>query len=284
MLRIFLFILTNLLVVATVTTILALLGIGRHQGAANLESLAIFCLVWGMTGSVISLLLSKVMAKWTMGIKIIDRSSPHYGWVASMVEQLSQKAGIPTPEIGIYESPEVNAFATGPSKRHALVAFSTGLLSTMSKNEVEGVAGHELAHIKNGDMVTLTLLQGVMNAFVMFFARIIAFAVSQNVKEESRYMVQWVITIVAEIALGLLGMMVVCAFSRWREFRADRGGAEYAGKSDMIAALQRLARNHEMYDNQPGLAAFKISGPRSHLFSTHPPLEVRIKALMDTKL
>jgi heat shock protein HtpX len=285
MLRIALFLLTNLLVVATVTTILSLLGVGRYPGAGNLEGLAIFCFVWGMTGSIISLLLSKVMAKWTMGVKTIDRSSPHYGWVAAMVEQLSQKAGLPvTPEVGIYESPEVNAFATGPSKRRALVAFSTGLLSSMSKNEVEGVAAHELAHVKNGDMVTLTLLQGVMNAFVMFFARIIAFAVSQNVKEESRHMVQWVVTMVGEIVLGLLGMMVVCAFSRWREFRADRGGAEYAGKSDMIAALQRLARNHEIYDDQPALAAFKISGARSHLFSTHPPLEARIKALMEAKM
>ena len=282
MLRITLFILTNLLVVATVSIILSLLGIGHYQGGGNIGTLAVFCLVWGMTGSIISLLLSKVMAKWTMGIKVIDRTTPQLGWVVTMCEQLSQKAGLPvTPEIGIYESPEVNAFATGPTKRRALVAFSTGLLSSMTKDEIEGVAAHELAHIKNGDMVTLTLLQGVMNAFVMFFARIIAFALSQNVKEESRATVQFLVTIVGEIVLGLLGMLVVRWFSRWREFRADRGGAQYAGKADMIAALERLKRNHEMYDNQPSLATFKISGGASHLFSTHPPLDARIKALRE---
>ena len=284
MLRITLFILTNLLVVATVTIILSLLGIGRYQGGGNIESLAIFCLVWGMTGSIISLLLSKVMAKWTMGITIIDRSTPQFGWVATMVEQLSQKAGLPTPEIGIYDSPEVNAFATGPSKRHALVAFSTGLLSSMTKNEIEGVAAHELAHIKNGDMVTLTLLQGVMNAFVMFFARIVAFALSQNVKEESRATVQFLVTIVAELVLGILGMLVVRWFSRFREYRADLGGARYAGKNDMIAALERLSRNTQMYDKEESIAAFKISGGASHLFSTHPPLELRIKALREANL
>jgi heat shock protein HtpX len=286
MIRIGLFLITNILVVITVSVILSLLGIGRYTGPGmGLQSLAIFCLVWGMTGSIISLLLSRIMAKWSMGVQVIDRSSPHYGWVVSMVEQLSQKAGLPvTPEVGIYESPEVNAFATGPSQRRALVAFSTGLLSAMAKNEIEGVAAHEIAHIKNGDMVTMTLLQGVMNAFVMFFARIIAFAIAQNVKEESRYMVQFAVTFIAEMVLGLLGFLVVCAFSRWREFRADRGGAQYAGKHDMIAALQRLARNHEMYDQAPSLAAFKISGPRSHLFSTHPPLEVRIKALQQAQV
>ncbi len=287
MTRIVLFLLTNILVVATISIVLSLLGVSRYTTGTGLDyqTLAIFCLVWGMTGSIVSLLLSKVMAKWSMGIQVVDRSSPQFSWLVTMVEQLSNKAGLPkVPEIGVYDSPEVNAFATGPSQRHALVAFSSGLLQAMSRNEVEGVAAHELAHIKNGDMVTMTLLQGVMNAFVMFFARIVAFAVSQGTREENRYMVRSLVTFVAEIVLGLAGMMVVCAFSRWREFRADRGGAQYAGKNDMIAALQRLAANREMYDTQPGLAAFKISGPRSTWFSTHPPLEVRIKALREASI
>lgn len=199
----------------------------------------------------------------------------------NMVDQLARTAGLPrTPEIGIYNSPEVNAFATGPSQRSALVAFSTGLLNSMSRNEIEGVAGHELAHIRNGDMVTMTLLQGVMNAFVMFFARVVAWVVAQNVRQEDRYMVEFLIVTVLQMVLGILGMLVVCAFSRWREFRADKGGAQYAGRQDMIAALQRLAANHRMYDSQPALAALKISGGRSSWFSTHPPLEERIKALM----
>jgi heat shock protein HtpX len=197
-----------------------------------------------------------------------------------MVEQLARKAGLPVmPQVGIYESPEVNAFATGPSKRRSLVAFSTGLLNSMSKNEIEGVAAHEIAHIANGDMVTMTLLQGVVNAFVMFFARIIAWGISQNVREENRYMTQYMVTFLLEMALGLLGMIVVCSFSRYREFRADRGGAQYAGKQDMIAALQRLASNTRRYDEAPAMAAFKISGGVGQLFSTHPPLEKRIAAL-----
>jgi heat shock protein HtpX len=280
--RIALFILTNILVVLTISILLNLLGVRPYLNAngIDIQQLAVFCLVWGMTGSLISLALSRMMAKWTMGVKVIPRTSSEYAWVVMMVEQLARKAGLSVmPEVGIYNSPEVNAFATGPSKRRSLVAFSTGLLNSMSKNEIEGVAAHEIAHITNGDMVTMTLLQGIVNAFVMFFARIIAWGISQNVREENRYMTQYMVTFLLEMVLGLLGMIVVCGFSRYREFRADLGGAQYAGKNDMIAALQRLASNTRRYDEAPAMAAFKISGGVGQLFSTHPPLEKRIAAL-----
>jgi heat shock protein HtpX len=282
--RIVLFILTNILVVMTISLLLNLLGVRPYMTANGIDmgQLAIFCLVWGMGGSLISLAMSRMSAKWMMSVKVIPRTSSEYAWVVLMVEQLAQKAGLPKmPEVGIYESPEVNAFATGPSKRRSLVAFSTGLLSSMNKNEIEGVAAHEIAHIANGDMVTMTLLQGVVNAFVMFFARIIGYVVSQNVREENRHTVQMLVTFVLDMALGILGMIVVCAFSRHREFRADRGGAQYAGKQDMIGALQRLASNTRRYDEQPALAALKISGGVGKLFATHPPLEERIAALQN---
>lgn len=285
--RIVLFLVTNILVVLTISILLNLLGVRPYLNAngIDMEQLAIFCLVWGMTGSLISLAISRVMAKWTMGVQVVPRTSSEYAWVVMMVEQLARKAGLPAmPEVGIYDSPEVNAFATGPSKRRSLVAFSTGLLNSMNKNEIEGVAAHEIAHIANGDMVTMTLLQGIVNAFVMFFARIIAWGISQNVREENRYMTQYMVTFLLEMVLGLLGMLVVCAFSRHREFRADRGGAQYAGKNDMIAALQRLASNTRRYDEAPALAAFKISGGVGQLFSTHPPLEKRIAALQSTTM
>lgn len=280
--RVLLFIATNILVVLTISILIQILGIGRYLTASGIDygNLAAFCLVWGMAGSLISLAISRVSAKMMMNIKVIDRSSPDAAWLVLMVEDLARKAGLPvTPEVGIYESPEVNAFATGPSKRRALVAFSTGLIRGMNKNEVEGVAGHEIAHIANGDMVTMTLLQGVINAFVMFFARIIAWAIAQNSREENRHAIQYPVTFLFEMVLGILGMLVVAAFSRHREFRADRGGARYAGKQDMIAALERLSMNQRRYDAQPALAAFKISGGPGALFATHPPLEKRIEAL-----
>lgn len=285
--RIFLFILTNILVVLTISLLLNLLGVRPYMTANGIDmgQLAIFCLVWGMTGSLISLAISRMMAKWTMGVKVVPRTSSEYAQLVMMVEQLARKAGLSTmPEVGIYESPEVNAFATGPSRNRSLVAFSTGLLQSMNQNEIEGVAAHEIAHIANGDMVTMTLLQGVVNAFVMFFARIIAWGISQNVREENRYMTQFMVTFLLEMVLGVLGMIVVCSFSRYREFRADRGGAQYAGKQDMIAALQRLANNTRKYDEAPAMAAFKISGGVGQLFSTHPPLEKRIAALQSAAI
>lgn len=282
--RIILFVLTNFLVFMTISIVLTLLGVGPYMSAQGISygDLMAFCLVWGMGGSLFSLAISRMSAKWMMGIQTVTKTSPDGAWLVVMVEQLSQKAGLPvTPEVGIYESPEVNAFATGPTKRRALVAFSTGLLRTMNKNEIEGVAAHEIAHVANGDMVTMTLLQGVINAFVMFFARVIGWAVAQNTREENRHSVQMMITFALDLLLGILGTLVVCWFSRQREFRADKGGARYAGKQDMIAALERLAGNTRVYDQQPSLAAFKISSSSSflHLFSTHPPLEQRIETL-----
>lgn len=215
------------------------------------------------------------------GMQIVTKSNLEVSWLVSMVEQLARKAGLSvTPEVGIYDSMEVNAFATGPSRNRALVAFSTGLLNRMNRNEIEGVAAHEIAHIANGDMVTMTLLQGVINAFVMFFSRIIAFALSQNSRDEDgRSANPYFLTMLLEMLFGVLGMIVIAAFSRHREFRADYGGARFAGKQDMIAALQRLRQTYEMIEPQPALAAFKISGGVGALFASHPPLEKRIAAL-----
>lgn len=296
--RIFLFALTNILVMATVSIVLNLLGVGRYIGAdggLDLGSLAVFCLIWGMVGSFISLGLSRIMAKWMMGVQVIDPSThnPELRDLVSTVHRLAEQAGIPKPEVGVYQAAEVNAFATGPTKSRSLVAVSTGLLNSMSRDERNGVLGHEIAHIANGDMVTLTLVQGVINAFVMFFARVIAWGVSQALRgdreERANPMVQMVVTIVCEIALSILGSMVVAAFSRYREYRADAGGARLAGKQSMIAALQRLnslsGREPEEPEHPQGdkaLAAFKINGRKGkffELFSTHPPLSERIARL-----
>jgi len=280
--RILLFVVTNILVILTISILLQVLGIGRYMTAQGIDytQLAAFCLIWGMVGSLISLSISRISAKMMTGMQLIDRSHPEVAWLYTMVEDLCRKAGLTkTPEVGIYQSPEVNAFATGPSKRRSLVAFSTGLLNTMNRNEVEGVAAHEIAHIANGDMVTMTLLQGVINAFVMFFARVISWAIAQNSRDENRQASSYMVTFLLEMVLGVLGMMVVAAFSRYREFRADLGGARYAGKHDMIAALERLAGHTKVYDKQAALAAFKISGGPGAWFSTHPPLEKRIEAL-----
>jgi heat shock protein HtpX len=238
------------------------------------------CLIYGFFGSITSLLLSRISAKWMMGIELVNRDARELAWVYSMVEDLARKAGLPrTPEVGIYHSQEVNAFATGPSRRRSLVAFSTGLLNTMNRNEVEGVAAHEIAHIANGDMVTMTLIQGVINAFTLFFSQIIAWAITQNMREENRRMWQFFIRMALQQVFLFLGMIVVNAFSRHREFRADHGGARYAGKNDMIAALTKLASNVNRLEKEQSLAAFKISGGMASLFSTHPPLEKRIEAL-----
>ncbi len=288
--RIFLFILTNFLVMMTISIVLAVTGVGRWMTAQGIDygQLAVFCLMYGMAGSLFSLAISRMVAKWTMGVQVVDKNNPETAWVVLMVEQLARKAGLTVmPEVGVYDSPEVNAFATGPSRNRSLVAFSSGLLRSMNRNEVEGVAAHEIAHIANGDMVTMTLLQGVINAFVMFFARVIGWAVAQAVSrndersEGGSYGIQMLVTVVLDLLLGILGSMVVAWFSRYREFRADYGGAKYAGKNDMIAALERLASNTREYDKQPALAAFKISSGTSflNLFATHPPLEKRIEAL-----
>jgi heat shock protein HtpX len=286
--RIALFLITNVLVMLTISFLLQVLGLryGISQYGINYGQLMLFCLVWGMAGSFISLALSRVMAKQMMGVQVIDPNTrdPNERELLETVHTLARGAGLPAmPEVGYYDSPEVNAFATGPTKSRALVAVSSGLLQRMNRDEVEGVLGHEITHVANGDMVTMTLLQGVVNAFVLFFARVIAFAVSQGVREESRAMVNFAIIMVLQIVLSILGMIVVASFSRWREFRADRGGAQLAGTGKMVAALERLRRNSELVDTrQESLATLKINGAPSRfaaLFASHPPLEERINRL-----
>lgn len=285
--RILLFVLTNLAVMVTVSIVLSLLGIGGYRTAAGLDygALAVFCLVWGFAGAFISLLMSRWMAKRAMGVELVDGRTGHEeaDWLFRTVERLARQAQLPMPEVGIYTSPEVNAFATGPSKSKSLVAVSSGLLRGMRREEVEGVLAHEIAHIQNGDMVTMTLIQGVVNAFVLFASRVIANVVRNAVDERIAAMVGFIVTIVLDIALGILGAVVVAWFSRAREFRADAGAAALTGRGNMIAALRRLQTTHQLVDpSNQALATMKIAGGDKRwmmLFSTHPPLEARIAAL-----
>ena len=285
--RLLLFLLTNLAVVVVLSIILSLLGLGGYIGAdgqLQLVPLAIFCLVWGMGGALISLQISRWIAKRAMGIRLIDgrTGNADLDWLHATVANLTAQSNLPMPEVGIYESAEVNAFATGPSKKRSLVAVSTGLLRTMERREVEAVLGHEVGHIANGDMVTMVLLQGVINAFVLFFARIAAFAVRLAVHRRIAWVAGFATRIALEIVLGILGSLVTAWFSRQREFRADAAGAALAGRDSMIAALRRLATTKELIDtSKPALAALKISDKKSRFaaFSTHPPLEERIAAL-----
>jgi heat shock protein HtpX len=286
--RIMLFMLVNLLVILTISIVVSVLGVGQYMGpmGLNYSALFIFCLVWGMGGAFISLLISRFMAKMMLGVKTIDpgTTNPEERWLMDTVYRLARQAHLSKmPEVGWYDSEEVNAFATGPSRNRALVAVSSGLLRGMSREHVEGVLGHEITHVSNGDMVTMTLIQGVVNAVVMFMARVIAFFVSQSVRQESRAMVNFLVIIVLQIALSLLGMMVVAWFSRQREFRADAGGAVLAGRQKMIGALEALKRTTELVDTrQQSLATLKIAskpGGFFSLFATHPPLDVRIDTL-----
>lgn len=293
--RFFLFALTNILVLATISIVMNVLGLKPYMTAygINYESLMVFCALWGMGGAFISLLLSKKMAKWMMKVQIIDPQTrtPELRELVATVHRLAQAAQLPKmPEVGIYDSPEVNAFATGPSKSNSLVAVSSGLLNRMRKNEIEGVLGHEIAHIANGDMVTMTLIQGVVNAFVMFFARVVAYAVSSAMRSDNdrgpSYGIQMILTIVFDILFGILGSMVVAYFSRWREFRADRGSADLGGRDKMIAALEALNGTSQIVDPESSKAAFaslKISSgsPKGlmAMLMTHPPLTKRIERL-----
>jgi heat shock protein HtpX len=232
----------------------------------------------------ISLLMSRWMAKTAMGVQLVDGRTGHadLDWLYQTVEHLARKASLPMPEVGIYESAEVNAFATGPSRRSSLVAVSSGLMRSMRREEVEGVLAHEVSHIQNGDMVTMTLIQGVVNAFSIFFSRVIANIIRQLVDERISHLVFFVATIVFDIVFSILGMFVVAWFSRAREFRADAGAAVLSSRSNMIAALQRLMQHKGLVDDsQPQLATMKINGGKGFmsLISTHPPLEDRIAAL-----
>jgi len=289
--RILLFVLTNLAIVITLSIVLSLLGVGRGigpDGRIDITGLAIFSLAWGMIGSFISLQMSRFIAKRAMGVQVVDGRTGREDadWLYRTVERLTRQAQLPMPEVGLYDSPEVNAFATGPSKRRSLVAVSTGLLGAMRRDEVEGVLAHEVAHIQNGDMVTMTLIQGVVNAFVIFLSRLVAGIVRQTSDSRNAYMLSFVVMIVMQIGLGIIGMMIVAWFSRAREFRADAGGAALAGRGNMIAALQRLKVNHELVDTrQASLATLKINGAKSWmmLVSTHPPLDDRIAALQQLR-
>lgn len=293
--RIFLFLMVNLLVVATIGIVVALVFRGHIPHGYN--ALIGLCLIWGMGGAFISLAISRWMAKMMMGVKVIDPQAAvgEEALLLRTVEKLSRAANIPMPEVGIYNSPEINAFATGPSKSRSLVAVSSGLLQNMRQPEVEGVLGHEITHISNGDMVTMTLIQGVINAFVMFLSYILAFAVMQALSRNSdddddrggfgNFLLQSFLVNIFQVVFSILGFIVVCWFSRWREFRADAGGAHLAGREKMIAALKALKSIHEQGADQagkpqPAFQALKISGGNMlALFSTHPPLEKRIARL-----
>lgn len=297
--RIFLFGLVNILVMTTVTLVLDLLGVPRYFPNGGLGGLAIFCFVWGMAGAFISLALSRVMAKWRAGVQVIPEGTndPQLRELVKTVHELARRAGLSTmPEVGIYNAPEVNAFATGPSRSRALVAVSSGLLEAMPSREITGVLGHEITHVVNGDMVTMTLIQGVINAFVFFLAEVLAIMISQAMRSrddrDSGWM-QFLLVQVLQIPLSLLGLLVVCWFSRQREFRADAGGARLAGRDTMISALETLERLED-----PRLAAasaqggqafqcLKISDVRTGLaalMATHPPMEERIAHLKQMRI
>jgi heat shock protein HtpX len=286
--RIVLFLAVNLLILLTLSFTLNLFGVGAYFSARgiNYQALMLFCLVWGMGGAFISLGLSRIMAKWMMGVQVIDPDTrdPAMAGLVAMVHGLAHAANLPKmPEVGYYDSPEINAFATGPTKSRALVAVSAGLLERMDRDQLEGVLAHEISHVANGDMVTMTLVQGVINAFVMFLARVIAFFIANRGRDEdSSVSPNYLVVFLLEMALSFLGMIAVAAFSRWREYRADAGSARLAGRDKMVSALEELRRCTEYADltGKASMAAFKISGrPRFSLFATHPPLEARIERL-----
>jgi len=285
--RIFLFLATNfaiMLVLGTVASIaMPLLGIDGQ----GLGGMLVICAIFGMGGSFISLAMSKWIAKRSVGAQVIEQpSNPTERWLVETVQRQAQQAGIGMPDVAIYESPDINAFATGMNKNNALVAVSTGLLNSMSKDEAEAVLGHEVSHVANGDMVTLTLIQGVVNTFVMFFARIAASVVSSALSRGNdglKHVIYFAATMIFQIVFGILASVIVMWFSRQREYRADAGGASLAGRQKMIAALQRLQNAHEESRLDGQLTAFGINGnTKSELFMSHPPLEKRIEALRNS--
>ncbi|MMZ57564.1 Protease HtpX [compost metagenome] len=291
--RIGLFLLVNMLVIVTIGIVTSLLGVRGYITAKGIDfgALLIFSAVVGFSGALISLGLSRIMAKWAMGVRVIDPNGPMHPVEKALLDEvysLSRKAGLKVmPEVGIYDSPEVNAFATGPSKNRSLVAVSSGLLDQMDNDAVSGVLAHEVAHIANGDMVTMTLLQGVINTFVVFLSRICAYIASRFVREDIAPVVHFIAVIVFDILFSILGSMVAMAFSRYREYRADAGGAQLAGKEKMIHALQSLKHTVQLVDTeQKSVAAFKISGKKGGflgLFSSHPDLDDRIVRLQSGK-
>jgi heat shock protein HtpX len=285
--RVMLFLATNFAVVIVLMVITSLLGVNRwftEQGL-NYEALLVFAAVFGMGGAFISLLISKPMAKWSMRVQLIDQPrSADESWLLATVQRQAQMAGIGMPEVGVFDAPEPNAFATGANRNKALVAVSTGLLRTMNREEVEAVLGHEVSHVANGDMITLTLIQGVVNTFVIFAARVIGYFIDQVVfKNERGVGIGYYMTVlVLDILFGILAMMIVAWFSRQREFRADAGGAHLAGRGKMVGALQRLAGAYGQTTLPKQVAAFGINGGIKSLFATHPPIEQRIARLQQS--
>jgi heat shock protein HtpX len=294
--RVFLYLATNIAILLVLSVTLRLLGVERilnEQGTGlDFQSLLVFAAVIGFGGSFISLLISKWMAKRATGAHVIEvPSTQTERWLVDTVQRQAQRAGIGMPEVAIYDAPEINAFATGWNKDSALVAVSTGLLNNMSADEAEAVLGHEVSHVANGDMVTLALIQGVVNTFVVFLSRVIGHIVDRVVfkVERGHGPAFWITAIVAELVLGILASMIVMWFSRRREFRADHGGATLAGRNKMIAALHRLRLNYGQPPQLPDqVKAFGISGITGaglkRLFMSHPPLEERIAALEATPL
>jgi len=289
--RIMLFLATNVAIMIVISIVFSVFGIGSTLQAngvdLNLNALLVLSAVIGMTGSVISLAMSKWSAKKAMNVHVIENpQNQTEQWLVSLVAKQAKEAGIGMPEVGIFQTPEPNAFATGMSRNNALVAVSTGLLQAMSADEVEAVVGHEISHVANGDMITMALMQGVVNTFVYFFASIIGHFVDRVIlKNENGHGMGYYITqMIAQVALSFLASMLVMWFSRYREFHADAGGARLAGNEKMIGALRALQRAHSPEDLPGQLAAFGINGGGvQKLFMSHPPLEERIAALQNQK-
>ena len=287
--RILLFVATNLGVVLLLGIVARLLGVDRflYQSGLNLPSLLVFAAIFGMGGSLISLLMSKWIAKSSVGAQVIEQPRTQAErWLVETVQRQARAAGIGMPEVALYDSPEPNAFATGANRNAALVAVSSGLLEQMSADEVEAVLGHEVSHVANGDMVTLSLIQGVLNTFVIVLSRVVGYLVDQFLSRgENRGpgIGYWITSMILEIVFGLLASLIVMWFSRYREFHADAGGARLAGRGKMIAALERLRQLHEPSQLPSQMAAFGINGGLGDglrkLLMTHPPLEERIAAL-----
>jgi len=287
--RIFLFVLTNLAVVFVINITLRLLGVDRilnQSGGINFNALLVISLVIGFSGSIISLLMSKWSAKQMVGAQVIENPiDPTERWLVDTVRRQAGAAGIGMPEVAVYNAPDVNAFATGWNRNDALVAVSTGLLHNMDKGEIEAVLGHEISHVANGDMVTLALIQGVVNSFVVFFSKLFGILVDRvllkNDERNGPGIGAFIAEMAAQLVLGVLASIIVMWFSRQREFRADAGGANLAGRNKMIAALERLKINHEQATLPQQMVAFGISGGNgiAKLFMTHPPLDERIEAL-----
>ncbi|MGQ0530258.1 MAG: protease HtpX [Panacagrimonas sp.] len=282
--RVFLLVATNVAVMVVLSIVASVLGVDRFltQNGLNLGALLAFSAIFGFGGAFVSLAMSKWMAKRSTGAQVIEQpKNATEMWLVNTVQRQARTAGIGMPEVAIFDAPEPNAFATGMNRNNALVAVSTGLLRNMSQDEVEAVLGHEVAHVANGDMVTLTLVQGVVNTFVMFLARVVGYVIDRAVFKTERGVGPGyhITVIVLQIVFGILASAIVCWFSRQREFRADAGGAHLAGKRKMISALQRLKQGHAESSLPEQVSAFGFIGGAKKFFMTHPPLEERIAAL-----